>query len=519
MAEGQGLFNGRPVAPRGRRMIEIAPQGILNLWSDGTETTVVAPEETRPGMEFSNGDFLHGRLLGIDTERQELWSVEGASGPLIFPVAQMRRINFDAEQAGGSPPHSLVKFLGGDWLAADVAGVQGDTLRLTLGPGTEIAVPRAQVEWIYYSKGALGECYDGPFSAEGWESEDNWKYEDGALRAETPSMIWRNFDALPDQVEYLVELNQTKGDPDFAITVQGQVLGPRSISGGIRLVVQYNRLALVAQTGSGMQSESASLEGILPPPGAHGLRLDAPLRMRIFEDCVAGRIAIFVENRKVGEWQIARLPAGSNRGAFSFQPLTWKAGTELSIPRFRVMPWDGHLPVSGDAGERPESKDRLGLVGGATYYGDLVGAGQNHVKLSTIDGLVNIPCAPGALLRLSRTGKHPADFPGAARVRLSRGGEFNVRSIASADGASTTVRTAFCERLDVLMALLKELHSPTPPGSPRTRIALSSRMETSFAGCSTRWIKKAPSSGKRARPRRQWRSLFPGCSGWRGGAP
>ena len=437
--------------------VQIFPQGIVNFWNDGGGISPTRPQAMeQPGLSFHDSGFLHGVLSSMDTDQQELsWQLENVEKPMTFPLPQIRRVNFPGLQAGAARPHQIVKFADGGWMAADVVSMREGILRLKLTEGLQVSVPRAKVEWIYTTQSLAGECYEGPRDSEGWESEEVWKYEEGELRTATPSMIWRRFETLPDQVEYLLELRQSGGEADFAVTFQSQVTGPRSMTGGLRLVVQHNRLSMTAQVGASMQSESAALTGLLPASPVHGIRRNAPLQLRVFHDTVAGRVIVFLEGRKVGDWQVGKLPPASNRGAFSLQPLSWKAGSELAISRFQVTPWDGHSPAEKII---LPGRDEIEVLGGSSFQGEVVDLSPRGARLSASDGVKDIAFGAAAMVRLAGVEKRRGDAAEAvARVQLSRGGELEVRRIECREPISLAITPFFSERIELPTPLVKRI--------------------------------------------------------------
>ncbi len=456
-------------------------------------------DPTGPCLEFADGSLLHGALYDLEAGAQDVsWKADDVSAPVRFPWPMIRRIHLNSPALPAARPRTLVRFTDGSWLAAKVDGLQDGTLHLTLADGAQFTAPRAKVDWIYFSQTAPGECYEGPTGMDGWESDGRWRFEDGALRADYPSTLWRNLEALPDQVEYLLEVDQTDlshGEANFAATFQSQSPNPRAFAGGIRFIVQRGHLQMVAQVGMAMQSEAVDVGGWLPSVNPHGLHVRAPLRLRVFYNAPAGRLIAYLDNHKAGEWQVTRIPSGSNRGGFVFQPLGWRNDLQLTISRFRAIPWDGHLPDA--PGELKPHIDHLGVLGGKTYEGEFLGVSGSNVQMLAGTGIADVRCDAGALLRL-RPAAHAVaaagNLPDLARIRLAAGGDFEVQSVEVHDGA-LVCGVRFGDRLTIPLSLIEDVQlygaNWTPSASQallfKNGDQLAGRLDAFASGETLRW--------------------------------
>ena len=388
-------------------------------------------------LEFADGSRLHGLLEGLDAGKKEIvWRGAEASAPLTFPLAQVSQWEFSAKAKAEGKVHATVKLTGGDWLTADVTGMRDGRLQLRLGDGTALSVERGHVEWIYFSKSAAPECYDGPQSLSGWVSPGGWTYRDGALRASQPAVVGRMFAVLPDQVEYRFEFDPGVGTTRaFAVLLHGTEAAARGLSAGmVRLLVNDANFQLWSQREDNVKQEQADLAKILPAPAkavdGSVAALRKPMRWRIFEDYVSGRLVVFIDGRKVGDWNLGKGKAGENRGAFSFQPMAWSSNAEQSLAKIRVLPWDGFVPVD-DALENVRPKaDQVVLTDGDQESGRIESVTGDKVKL----GATLIAREKIALLRFVRPANGPEEEPAAARVRLAQGGEFAVAALDFQDG-------------------------------------------------------------------------------------
>ena len=223
---------------------------------------------TTQSLEFASGDRLHGMLEALDGAKKELiWRGLDASAPITFPLAQITHINFPAVAKTDAKTRATVKLTGGDWVTAEATGLREGKLQLRLADGTALAVDRARVEWIYFSKTAAPECYEGPLSLSGWASTGGWSYREGALRAAQSALIGRYFEALPDRVEYRFEYDQGASYRAYGVFLHGTEATGRTIGPGmVRLMVNGTNLQFWAQTDENMKQEQVDLTKFLPPP-------------------------------------------------------------------------------------------------------------------------------------------------------------------------------------------------------------------------------------------------------------
>lgn len=189
-----------------RGNIIIGGGGLGLVFSESGTGRANQPEADPAGphvLEFSNGHQLHGTLESLDIERGRVaWRRPDVSTPLALPLAQIRRLTLDNKSKADAAPLATIKLAGSDWLNATVTSIDGDKIHLRLPDGARLTTNRAHVEWIYFSESGGVECYDGPISMAGWSSSGGWSYRDGALRALSPTAIQRQFQKLPDRVEY-----------------------------------------------------------------------------------------------------------------------------------------------------------------------------------------------------------------------------------------------------------------------------------------------------------------------------
>ncbi|MEP6670580.1 MAG: hypothetical protein ABJF10_15575 [Chthoniobacter sp.] len=463
--------------------------GVLILGGDGNPQLVKAePDPAGPHLiEFFDGRFLHGTLEAVDWARHEVtWRRTDASMPLTIPMLQISRLSFVPLPAppnvgelevivpGVPPPvpdpkenktHATVKFVGGDWLAAGVANIQDNKIHLQLSDGSPLTVDRAQVDWIYFSKNAAPECYDGPTSFAGWIGP-GWTYRAGALRASSPAKIERNFASLPDQVEYAFEIDQGNLMCAFNLNLHGRVgQGWSGEPGLIQCMLRASTLTLYSNSEGRSKNEQVDLTKIFGDSldGRGKAGKSNPVRMRIFEDFTGGRLAIFINDRKAGEWNIQKGEPGKNRGGFIFQPTIWNSSSEQTLSKIRVVPWDGHVPADAEKGE-VEAGDRLALTDGTARDGKFIDLVSGTARLRTEGTTFETPRDQVKMLRFSHQDGAATALPEVvARVRLVQGGEFDAAGLGWRDG-KLLIQARFGSEFPMPVSAISELSFlQTPP--------------------------------------------------------
>ncbi len=432
---GKVILNGGQVIDAGEGMII---GGSLTSGSDEENEdgggAVLEASKTAQVLEFADGSRLHGTLEKLDGAKKEIvWRGMDAAA-LTFPLAHVSRWDTPMKTKSEVKARATVKLTGGDWLAADVAGLTKDKLNLTLGDGTAVAVDRARVEWIHFSKTAAAEYYDGPTGLSGWVSDESWTYREGALRAARPTAIGRMFEALPDQVEYRFDYEQgAVGTRAFSVLLHGSDPAARGFGPGmVRLTINDSQFNLWAQRQDQMKQEGIDLTKILGAAGGGGAPAKRrPLRWRIFEDRPAGRLVVFIDGRKVVDFRdMGKIKAGENRGSFSFQPMAWSEVGEQSVAKIKVLPWDGFVPVDDALEDTRPKTDQLVLADGDREAGRIESITADKVQI----GGTAVPRANVAMLRFAQPATVPDEDPPLGRVRLAQRGEFEVTSLGFQEG-------------------------------------------------------------------------------------
>ena len=432
-----------PFAPMGAAQVIFGGQVFIGgevVNGDDTTNEQVEPDPTGSQLlEFADSTRLHGALDTLNLGRQELgWRRADVSTPLVFPLAQILRLSTANASRLDESVHATVKFRGSEWLAAEVIGIDGGKVRLKLGDGSPCMVDRAGLEWIYFSKGPAPECYDGPTSLAGWTSGGGWSYREGALLASAATPIGRNFESLPDQVEYRLDVDQGGAFRAFGIILHNRNLVLRGFGGGaVQITLRGAILRVSSSVGGDLKNKQIDLAKASPPFSELAENIPSgkkkPLLIRVFEDFPGGRLIVFINDRKAGEWEIGKGEAGKSGGGFTWQPMSWNADSEQSLSRIRFAPWDGRLPADGAPDDEASAGDRV-FSGSEMQEGKIVSLVAGKLKIVTSNGPVEVPQQKITLLRFRRPENPPDENPPVARLRMARRGELEAAGLDWRDG-------------------------------------------------------------------------------------
>ena len=200
---------------------------------------------------------------------------------------------------------------------------------------------------------------------------------------------------------------------------------------------------------------------------------------------------VFIDGKKVGDWNVPKITAGENRGAFTFQPMAWSANSEQSISKIRVVPWNGFVPVDDAIEDARPTTDQAVLTDGEMKSGRLESITGDKVKI----GGTLIAREKIAQLHLARAEHPPEEDPPVGRVRLAQRGEFEVAALNFREGR-LQARTNFAGDLALPVAALREielLQLAPVAGKPVDQLVfkngdlLRGLIETAGSGQKLRW--------------------------------
>lgn len=471
--------------------------GVLTINGEGSDGSEGEAAETGQLLEFADGSRLHGWLEKVDQGKKEIvWRSLETSSPITFSLAQVSRWDAALKVKPVVKACATVKLTGGDWLSGELSEISKDKIQMTIGEGATVAVERARIEWIYLSKTAAVECYDGPTSLSGWVSDGSWTYRDGALRAAGSSVIGRMFTALPDQVEYQFESDLGPRARTFLLMLHSSEPASRNVGPGVvRLMLNAQQLQVWSPREDQLKQEQVDISKILPElAGADAAAPEKrkPLRWRIFEDRVAGRMVVFINGRKVADFRdLGKMKSGANRGAVSFQSMGASGLAEQSVAKIRVQPWDGFVPVDDALEDVRPKTDLIVQTDGERVAGRIESVTADKVQI----GKTAVLRENVFLMRFGRPATVPEEDPPVGRVQLAPGGDFEVTALAFQDG-KLRVRTHFGGEIVLPVASVRGLefaHLTPLAGKPvdlllfKNGDQLRGLLATSEGGPKLRW--------------------------------
>ncbi len=433
-------------------------------------------------LELTDGSQLHGKLAAFG--KSELtWQRSDTAVPLAFTPQDVKRIVLGGnEPAPTQKANATVKLTGSDWLTGDLIGVQNGKFRLAIEGAGVFEIERDKVEWIQLSKTMPPDAYEGPtgpMGLAGWDTGGSagagaWDYADGALIARAAMPVMRRFEALTERTD--IEFSASDGGNamrGLTMWLQPGLQARGYTKGSVYLRFQGNSINANTYDGSNMKNFSANLPEDKNPP--------KETRYRILHDKRSGKVIIFVNNKKVADWDSPAQKDPAQGGSLSWQPTYWSANMTWTLSKVRVRPWDGsadpdpkgdeamkdlisnqlqslNFPKGADwpivNGERvpPSAKPEPKPM---RHAGSLDSIGPDSVKFSGRDISRNDPL----FIRLNRNAIADPPAGSVARVWLAQRGEFDVSALGFRDG-QLRMRTSFGGEIALPLTAIRAIEFP-----------------------------------------------------------
>jgi hypothetical protein len=430
-------------------------------------------------LELTDGSQLHGKLITLG-KAELIWQRGDTAEPLTFAPQDVRRILFAGQaDAKTAKINATIKLTGSDWLTGDLPGMQGGKFQLAIPGAGNIEIERAKIEWLYLSKTAPPDAYEGPtgpMGLAGWDTGGSgasgaWDYADGALAARAAMPLTRRFEVLSDRMD----LEFSASDGGNAIRGLTLWLQPGRASrgyskGSVYLRFQANNITANAYDGSNMKNFSANVPEEKNPP--------KETRYRILQDRRGGKIIIFVNGKKVADWDTQGQKESVQGGSLSWQPTYWSSNMSWTLSKVRIRPWDGSPDPDAKPGENGQDllsdlatiipkSDTSAFVNGERntqpppapvqfrQAGKLDAIGADSVKFSGKE----IPRDKPLFIRLNPAALADPPAGAVARVWLAQRGEFDVTALGFRDG-QLRMRTSFGGELALPATALRAIEFP-----------------------------------------------------------
>ena len=432
-------------------------------------------------LELTDGSQLHGKLTGFG-KNELIWQRADTAAPLTFTPQDVKRITFGASEiAAPQKANATVKLVGSDWLTGDLTALQDGKFSLAIEGAGNFEIDRSKVEWLHLSKGTPPDAYEGPtgpMGLAGWDTGGQagsaWDYADGALIARAAMPLTRRFEALSDRMD--IEFSASDGGS----AVRGLTLwlhpGLQSqgySKGSVYLRFQANNITANAYDGSNMKNLSANMPEEKNAP--------KETRYRILHDRRGGKLVIFVNGKKVADWDTPPQADPAKGGSLSWQPTYWSSNMAWTLSKLRVRPWDGSLEPDpkGDETAKDLISNQLQVVnppkitGWPIINGEPVDPNAKPVlkplrhagalEVISADSVkfsgTEMPRKDPLFIRLNRAAAGDPPAGSVARVWLAQRGEFDVTALGFRDG-QFKVRTSFAGDITLPITAVRAIEFP-----------------------------------------------------------
>ena len=318
-----------------------------------TGTSAKKSDKPRSRSRGRSGARTH-RWVAAATARWPPWQRASSSGsaatptdPLTFSPQDVRRIVFAGPpDAQAAKANATIKLNGSDWLTGDLLGTQAGKFRLAIPGAGDLEIERGKIEWLYLSKTTPPDAYEGPTGPMGARGLGHGRTgRRGCVglcgrrsrREGRDATHVRRFEALSERLD--IEFSASDGGNairGLTLWLQPGLQSRGYSKGSVYLRFQANNITANTYDGSNMKNFSASVPEDKNPP--------KETRYRILQDKRSGKLIIFVNGKKVADWDTQGLTEFGQGGSLSWQPeLHWSSNMTWTLSKVRVRPWDGNI--------------------------------------------------------------------------------------------------------------------------------------------------------------------------------
>ncbi len=319
--------------------------------------TVAATADAPPlRLWLKDGSYLDGFLQASEQEDLVGFRSHLFRQPLHFDVRAIRSVAGDISSNDQLSDHFYL-LEGGTRIAGRLKQWNDNHIVIESPSLGEVRMQRDLLRSIEASEDGGKRVYSGPRSLDDWQligDQDNWRFAAGSLTALNKGARAVGDVSMPDKFRLSLAMSW-EGRADFVLSLgcnqppqpkqQPQVPGRRRVAvvnvpndgAAVRLEMWDAQLAVVREIGN--------LADIAVLPLDDGI---SRFEMSFYVDQVAGLVAVYSSRGRLLE----KIQVADDKGKPRKYAMLENHGKQVSLDRFDVFSWDGHLPSSS---EYPES--------------------------------------------------------------------------------------------------------------------------------------------------------------------
>ncbi len=395
--------------------------------------TVGSAQQSDPfadSLSFRNGDFLYGRLMGIDNQGAVHWKHPDSGGAIDFEPGAISQIDFPTRTNTAPRAENTCRLLlnDGSSLEGDLVSCDRSELVLQTWYAGRLNIAREALRSLIFLPRSPA-VVDGITGLDGWTQGSTasnipgetgkWIYRNGAFYADKAASIARDV-KLPDVAEIQFDL-AWKGGLNLAIALYTDSLLPilltakdqgPNFGGFYSLRFQYSAFIDLWPI---KKSEPVRQLGQLYIPALNTSdRLHVDLRISKPQ----ARIALLLDGKPVKEWIDPQGFAGEGTGVRFVQ----NPPGIIKLSNLRITKWDGNFSQTTDEAD-DTAHDAFWPENGTRVSGtiDYIADGKMHAN--TGKGPVEFPLAMLNAIDFAQHPGHQSQVEGnTVRATFAQGG-------------------------------------------------------------------------------------------------
>ena len=397
---------------------------------------------------FKNGDQLRGQLDAAASGQKIRWQTAPTTPPVELDTARLAGVVIAPRAVWPEGRNGvLARCRNGDLLAGDLVVLDKKQLALEGGAAGALAVPRAQVQALYFSHEGKLPVLDGAAEHQVWEAgldlnrginglqqvrparpekpaggappASRWSYFDGQFAVKRTSTHGRNdgnptislgrlIEAMPARVEFSFDVIGKANQVIFSSQLFAEPGKPG-------YMLQLHQGGLFIYDTDGQMRGRAMQQQVQVQFGEKVKANAARHRIRILADRPSGRMTVLVDDVNVASFgpKAGSPPRNLGRG-LSLIP---QPNLSVSFANLWVAPWNGRLPGAASSGVAPPS-DSVLLANGDETQGAIGTATPEVLRIESEVGPLEVPVSRLTMVEFEGS---PAESPNGVRLRLRDG--------------------------------------------------------------------------------------------------